>query len=248
LHLPALEALERIYTTRAMNRELVDVLGRKVKALTDGEAIAAHKLRIAGLYDGTLGDVDRAAQTYREVLDIDAASIAAMRGLEKIYTQKSSWPELVGVLEQQLDVVTSERERIELLMKLATIHEEQFLKPDLAALRLEQVVEIDATHEAALVALERCYRRLKQWIDLINTYEKHIATTLERQVKVELYGAMAQVYADEVEDLDRAIDAYRNIVDIDEGNVPALEALREAGRSGTGDRVHDAGRRSHRRR
>jgi tetratricopeptide (TPR) repeat protein len=225
LHLPALEALERIYTTRAMNRELVDVLGRKVKALTDGEAIAAHKLRIAGLYDGTLGDVDRAAQTYREVLDIDAASIAAMRGLEKIYTQKSSWPELVGVLEQQLDVVTSERERIELLMKLATIQEEQFLKPDLAALRLEQVVEIDATHEAALVALERCYRRLKQWIDLITTYEKHISTTVERQVKVELYGAMAQVYADEVEDLDRSIDAYRNIVDIDESNVPALEAL-----------------------
>ena len=208
-----------------MNRELVDVLGRKVKALTDGEAIAAHKLRIASIYDATLGDVDRAAQTYREVLDIDASSLAAMRGLEKIYTQKSSWPELVGVLEQQLDVVTSERERIELLMKLATIQEEQFLKPDLAALRLEQVIEIDATHEAALVALERCYRRLKQWIDLITTYEKHIATTLERQVKVELYGAMAQVYSEEVEDLDRAIDAYRNIVDIDEGNVPALEAL-----------------------
>ncbi|HMJ56028.1 MAG TPA: tetratricopeptide repeat protein [Polyangiaceae bacterium] len=225
LHLPALEALERIYTTRTMNRELVDVLGRKVKALIDGEAIAAHKLRIASLYDGTLGDVDRAAQTYREVLDIDAASLAAMRGLEKIYTQKSSWPELVGVLEQQLDVVTSERERIELLMKLATIQEEQFLKPDLAAMRLEQVVEIDASHEAALIVLERCYRRLKQWIDLITTYEKHIATTVERQVKVDLYGAMAQVYAEEVEDLDRSIDAYRNIVDIDEGNVPALEAL-----------------------
>ncbi|HMI87746.1 MAG TPA: tetratricopeptide repeat protein [Polyangiaceae bacterium] len=225
LHLPALEALERIYTTRAMNRELVDVLGRKVKALTEGEAIAAHKLRIASLYDGTLGDVDRAAQTYREVLDIDAGSLPAMRGLEKIYTQKSSWPELVGVLEQQLDVVTSERERIELLMKLATIQEEQFLKPDLAALRLEQVVEIDASHEAALIALERCYRRLKQWIDLITTYDKHIAMTVERQVKVDLYGAMAQVYAEEVEDLDRSIDAYRNIVDIDESNVPALEAL-----------------------
>ncbi|HKQ70368.1 MAG TPA: tetratricopeptide repeat protein [Polyangiaceae bacterium] len=225
LHLPALEALERIYTSRSMNRELVDVLGRKVRALTDNEAVASHKLRMAGLYENNLGEGERAAQTYREVLEVDAASLSAMRGLERIYTQKSAWQELVGVLEQQLDVVTSERERIDVLMKLATIQEEQFLKPDLAATRLEQVLEIDPSHEPALVALERCYRRLRQWLDLINTYERHIATTLERSVKVDLYGAMAQVYAGEVEDLDRAIDAYRNIVDIDDSNIPALEAL-----------------------
>ncbi|HEX9297066.1 MAG TPA: tetratricopeptide repeat protein [Polyangiaceae bacterium] len=225
LHLPALEALERIYTQRTMNRELVDVLGRKVKALKEPEAIASHKLRMAALYENTLNDPERAAQTYREVLDVDAASLPAMRGLERIYTLRSSWPELVAVLEQQLDVVTSERERIEVLMKLATIQEEQFLKADLAAGRLEQVLEIDPAHEPALVALERCYRRLRQWLDLIGTYDRHISTTLERSTKIELYAAMAQVYADEVEDLDRAIDAYRNIVDIDDGNIPALEAL-----------------------
>ncbi len=48
---------------------------------------------------------------------------------------------------------------------------------------------------------------------------------LDRKTKVDLYGAIAQVYADEVEDADRAIDAYKNIVDLDEQNVPALEAL-----------------------
>src|SRR5579859_3915588 len=139
LHLPALEALERIYTSRSMNRELCDVLARKVKALKDAEAIASHKLRIAGLYENNLGDPEKAAQTYREVLDVDASSLPAMRGLERLYTQKSSWPELVSVLEQELDVVTSERERIDVLMKLAKIQEEQFLKADLAAARLEQV-------------------------------------------------------------------------------------------------------------
>ena len=225
LHLPALEALERMYTARSMNRELCDVLGRKVKALKENDEIASHKLRIAALYENKLDDLEKAAQTYREVLDVDGASLAAMRGLERIYTQKSSWAELVNVLEQELDVVTSERERIDVLMKLATIQEEQFLKAELAAARLEQVLEIDPSHEPALVALERCYRRLRQWLDLINAYERHINTTLERSAKVELYGAMAQVYADEVEDLDRAIDAYRNIVDIDDANIPALEAL-----------------------
>ncbi len=36
---------------------------------------------------------------------------------------------------------------------------------------------------------------------------------------------MAKVYADEVQDLEHAIDAYRNIVDLDDTNIPALEAL-----------------------
>ncbi len=61
--------------------------------------------------------------------------------------------------------------------------------------------------------------------DLINTYERHIAETAISAIKVELYFQIAQVYADEVGDVDRAIDAYRNIVDLDDLNVPALDAL-----------------------
>ena len=130
------------------------------------------------------------------------------------------------MLERQLDVVTTERERIDVLMKLASIQEEHFLKADLAAQRLEQVArDRSEPRGARYFALERCYRKLRQWLDLINTYDRHIAATLDRKTKVELYGAIAQVYADEVEDIDRAIDAYRNIVDLDDTNIPALEAL-----------------------
>lgn len=224
-HLPALEALERIYTDRGQNEDLVDVLTRKAKALSEPSEIAATKLRTAGLYESTLGQMDKAGQTYREVLELDASSLLAMRGLERVYTAAKNWPELVRVLEMQLDVVTTERERIDVLMKIASIQEEQFLKPDLAAARLEQVVEIDPNHEGALESLERCYRRLRQWLDLVNAYDRHINATVDRYKKIELWGHTAKVYAEEVQDLDRAIDAYLNIVDLDDRNIPALEAL-----------------------
>ena len=133
-------------------------------------------------------------------------------------------------------------------MHLATLHEEHFLKADLAAKRLEQVLEIDPNNEEAYFKLERSYRKLRQWLDLINTYDRHIAATADRKTKVELYGAIAQVYADEVEDADRAIDAYKNIIDLDEQNVPALEALAKLydklGRRCAVDRLHDARRRA----
>ena len=225
LHLPALEALEKIYSDRDQPNDLVDILLRKAKALTDPVAVASVKLRTGGLYETTLNQVDKAGGVYREVLEIDASNLLAMRGLERVYSGTRQWPELVRVLEMQLDVVTTERERIDVLMKIARIQEEQFLKPDLAAARLEQIVEIDPTHELSLESLERCYRRLRQWLDLINTFDRHIQATVERPKKIELWAQTAKVYAEEVQDLDRAIDAYLNIVDLDETNIPAQEAL-----------------------
>ena len=225
LCLPALDALERIYDERGDHAELVEILTSKVKALEEPDEIAQHKLRMGGLYETALGNLDRSGQEYREVLEIDGGNLFALRGLERIYESLNNWQDLVEVLERQLDVVETERERVDVLLKLAEIQEEQFLKSDVAAQRLEQALEIDPAEERAYVALERCYKRLKQWLDLINTYERHIAEAAEHETKIQLYGEIAEVYTDEVGDLDRAIDAYQNIVDLDESNIPALEAL-----------------------
>ena len=223
--LPALENLERIYTARGQNRELVDVLQRKVPALRDSADIAATKLRIAQLYETTSAISRRRRRSIARWSRSSRPTCAPSEGLLACTRRSTQWPELVAVLERQLDVVTTERERIDVLMQLATLHEEHFLKADLAARRLEQVLEIDPNNEDAYFKLERNYRKLRQWLELVNTYDRHIAATLDRKTKVELFGAIAQVYADEVEDAERAIDAYKNIVDLDDENVPALEAL-----------------------
>jgi tetratricopeptide (TPR) repeat protein len=225
LYLPALSALERLYDDRQNYADLVQILGSKVQALSDQEQIASTKLRMASLYEQTLNEPERAGKVYREVLEIDGSNVVALRGLERVSEKLQDWPELVSILERELDVVETERERVGVLLKLAQNQEEHFLKFDLAAQRLEQALEISPAEERAYVALARCYRRLKQWLDLINTYERHISEAASSSTKVELYAQIAQVYSDEVGDVDRAIDAYRNIVDLDDTNVPALEAL-----------------------
>ncbi len=224
-HVQALTALERIYDERSNYDDLVDILRAKVQALSEPAQIASTKLRMATLYETTLGDFDRAGKVYREVVEIDGRNVLALRGLERIYQTTQSWADLVGILERQLDVVETEREHVEVLLKLAGIQEEHFLRFEIAAQRLEQALEISPGEERAYIALERCYRRLKQWRDLISTYERHISEAATTSTKVELYGLIAAVYAEEVGDVDRAVDAYRNIVDVDDSNVPALEAL-----------------------
>jgi tetratricopeptide (TPR) repeat protein len=224
-YLPPLGALEVVYEESKNYPELVKILASKVNGLHNPEDVASTKLRMASLYEGSLGDFDRAGKVYREVLEVDGSNIVALRGLERVYQTLQAWPDLVQILERQLDVVETERERVEVLLKIAQHQEEHFLKFDLAAQRYEQALEIFPAEERAYQGLERCYRRLKQWLDLINAYERHISEAAGTATKVELYGAIAQVYAEEVGDVDRAIDAYRNIVDLDDTNVPALEAL-----------------------
>ncbi len=225
LFLPALNALERIYEAQGQHAELVQILQSKVKALGQSDQVAGYKLKIANLYENQLGDYERAGKTYREVLELEGDNLTALRGQERICERVNDWPELVHVLERELEVVETERERVEVLLKLAQIQEEHFLKFDLAAQRLEQALEIFPAEERAYVALARCYRRLKQWLDLITTYERHISEAASTATRVELYGHIAAIYAEEVGDVDRAIDAYRNIVDLEDSNVPALEAL-----------------------
>ena len=198
LFLPALEALERIYAERGQPDA-----GSHPDPDEQGEG--AHRLRAdrpdeppgwASCTSQKLRDLEKAGQVYRDVLQVDGSKPRALSAASSASAKRSSGgPILVDVLERQLDVVESERERIEVLIKLAGIQEEQFLKADVAAQRLEQVLEIDHAEKRAYVALERCYRRLKQWLDLIGAYERHISDAAEpvRKGRRSFFRAIAQI-------------------------------------------------------
>ena len=119
----------------------------------------------------------------------------------------------------------TEKERIAILGKLARLFEEEFVKPEKAAERLEQILEIDPNNLDALSGLSRIYRTLQRWDDVLNTYERHVSATPDRAEKVAIYKALGDVYANELKDPERAIDTYLNVTNLDENDVEALDAL-----------------------
>ncbi|MFO0681411.1 MAG: tetratricopeptide repeat protein [Sandaracinus sp.] len=224
-HVGALEALERVYRQSGEWNELLDILRRKADALGDPHDVLEAKLQIAETYEDRTGNVDEAIATYQQVLAADAQNLRAMKGLERLYAQKERWPELLQVLEGQYDVVTTEKERITILLRVAAMWEEEFVKPDKAAERLEKVVEIDPTNEQALSSLERIYKNAQRWDQLIYTLERHVSATSDRGEKQRLLAEIGDTYHVEIKDLDKAVDAYLNITSINADNVVALDAL-----------------------
>jgi len=224
-NLGALRALERVYLANEAWDDLLAILDRKARALDDPEEKRDTRLLAAEVLEDRFGAPDEAISEYRGVLEIDPGDLQALKGLERLYARKESWTELLGVLEKQFEVVTVEKERIGLLTRVAGMYEEEFVKPERAAERLEQVLEIDPGNEGALRGLARLYRQLKNWDALLQTYARHADATPERSEKIRLFKAMADVRAMETAEPERAIDALLEVLHLDEDDVEALEML-----------------------
>jgi len=224
-HLGGLLALEHIYTTREQWRDLIKILTKKVEAVADTDELLAAKLQLAEAYEDRLKDKDKAIEHYQGVLQVEPRSLPALKGLERLYAQTERWQDLLSVLETELEVVSTEKERIQLLTRIASMWEEEFVKPEKASERLEQVVEIDPTHTDALQGLARLYKQMRKWPDLVRTYERHIDVTPDRSEKIALYCHIGETYRVELEDNERAVDAYLNVTSIDEDHLEALDAL-----------------------
>lgn len=221
----ALEALERIYRAEQKWPKLLDVLVSKADAVDTEERYIAAKLQIAECYEERMGQVEEAISTYREVFERDSANLVALKGLERLYARTSRWQNLLEILEREFEVVDTERERISILLRLAGMWEQEFLKNAKAAECLEKVLDIDPNHIEALNGLARLYRNMQEWNKLIETYERHIQATPDRSEKVRCYKAQGEVFQRELSDVDRAVDSYLNVLNIDGKDVEALDAL-----------------------
>lgn len=221
----ALSSLARVWQSSGDWARVVDALRRQVAATDDPTEVTALKLHIGEVLEDHVGDLEGAVGEFSSVLESDPSNLDALRGLERLYAKMGRSAELLHVLELQLDIPSTERERIKLLTRIAEMLEEEFVRPDQAIERFEQIVEIDPTHDTALRGLERLYRSTGKWHELVSALERHLVATAERRDRVPIFLQMGRVYADELHDGDHAEDAFLNVLQIDAQNTDALDAL-----------------------
>ena len=108
---------------------------------------------------------------------------------------------------------------------MAAAWEERFGKLDRAAEALEKIVAIDSRNYGAYRELARLYQQAGKYEALVETYRNHIAATTDVATRVELYVAMGQIYEAQPQEVDRAIEAYTDVLGIDPDEQRALDAL-----------------------
>ncbi len=224
-HVGALEALERIYREDGKSNKLLNILERKAKAVEDVDDVVGALLQVAQAYEERFDDDKAATENYEKAAGLAPSDLTALRGLERLYEKAGRYPELVDILEREYEVVTTERERIDILLRLATMWETEFRKPENAVDRLEQVLDVDPLHTGALVKLAELYRLTQRWDDLVRTYDRHANATADPQERVRIFRDLGEVYSVHKDDIEQAIDSYLNALSLEEHDVLSLQAL-----------------------
>jgi golgin subfamily B member 1 len=220
----AVDSLERILLARGAIYDLVAFLEHRVR---DSGSVALNALRVKlAMLHGTLpGGASRACELLEEAHQLDPDDVDVLRALDARYLISQRWPELATVLEERIERAETEDERVELLIRLAQLHEEENLDPDRAAQRLEQVVEIAPHRDDAFRALQRCYGKLRLWDAAVYAYERHIDGSRDAEARIASFTAMARVLLDELDVPDRALEAYASALDLDPDRISVLEAV-----------------------
>ncbi len=224
-HVGALEALERIYREEGRSHKLLNILERKAEAVEDVDSIVSALLQVAEAYEERFDDTNAAIENYEKAAELSPSNLRALRGLERLYEREGRFQDLVDILEREFEVVATERERIELLLRLSEMWEREFRKPDNAAERLEQILDIDPLHDEALCRLEDLYRAMQRWDDLVRTYDRHASATADAEERVRIFRELGEVHAVYKDDAEQAIDSYLNALSLDEQDLVSLRAL-----------------------
>jgi tetratricopeptide (TPR) repeat protein len=225
INMDALNCLERLYRGQQQWEQLIEILERKAELAEEPDQIITLKQQIGELYDDRLGDAERAITSYKDVLTIEPQNLQAMKALEMLFEKTGKMEDYLDILEQELDVTSSEEGQISLYQRMATVHEEQFQKLDHAAECLEKILEIDPRNEPTYRSLERLYRQDSRFDELVDVLARHINAITDVHERIELYMSMGQVYEQALTDPDRAIEAYSDVLSFDPDHVHALDAL-----------------------
>lgn len=223
-HAKAGDALARLAEKAGDFKTLVGLLEKRAEARRGAERVEILA-RVAEVYEDHLSDLPESIRRYEAVLAAEPTHLGALKGLDRIYNRLNRYKELLEVLEKQVSVAATPRQKINLYDRMAALYDEEFLDHAKAAHCLEQILAMDPAHDGAMTGLARHYRALEKWEEVVKLYEKHAAVTSDEDRRVELTLARGRVLAEQVGSPERAMRAYESVLEARPGHAGALEAL-----------------------
>jgi tetratricopeptide (TPR) repeat protein len=256
-HETSVRALDRLYTRAGKNKELADLLEKRLQTAVGDESFEL-KLRLAKL-ELDLLEPERAIVHVEDVLrervgDHDARLLAermleigtlrarAARTLEAVYETRDEVRDLVRVLGIRLESLpvetATEQDRRELLRRIGKLQNERLHDDDGAFVSLSKLVPLDPVDsEARAQLLEIGERR--------SAHEAVAKVLLEAAdhadtagLKGEILTRVALIYRDKLSDSGQAEKVYRRVLELDPDDVglvlPAARSLEKI-YEGSGD-------------
>jgi len=223
-HEKAAQSLAKVFELSGDARHYAETLEQRASALSGDERHRAL-CDAARAYEEQLDDLELAARRYEDVLAEAPTHPEALKGLDRCCVRLHRHARLLEVLNAELALAKTARDRVTLLERIGDLHENEFIDHLQAIEVRETILELEPTNDNALAGLARNLRALKRWRDLVVVYERHMDVLTDRHRRVAMGLQLGELFGTHLKVPERAIEAYEAVLKIEPNNEIALDAL-----------------------
>ena len=236
----AARILEPIYSAGKDFRKLVDILTVLLAAESDPEARSDLMARLAEMSESQLRNPMAAFDWLRQVVQETPNRSSARADLIRLGETMDQWGMVHDTLSEVLPQIESDEDRLEILLTLGKILEDEMASFDEALSRYDQALELAPENGIALDAVERLHTRSGRWYELLHILERKGQLAESDEDRIALMRKQALIHEEQLEDVAAAIEAYQGILELSEDDEEGLDALQRLfGQSQQGEDLRD---------
>lgn len=222
----AYSALERLLSAAERWDDLVSVYERQIGLGGPGERRSRLHQELGGVLERRLGDYERAFDQYEQSLRLDpqsAGTVAALEALmqkpehafraatmlEDVYMARLDWRKVMVTIEARLAVCDDPNERVDLLRRLAKLHEEQEENYSAALETTAKLLAENITDEDTWDELERLSRVANAEARLAEIYATELVKKASDDASTAKLSMRTGELFEQQKDFERALTFYR---------------------------------------
>ncbi|MBL8718308.1 MAG: tetratricopeptide repeat protein [Myxococcales bacterium] len=222
---PALEALERIYTTREKHEPLAEILALEVDFEDDSAQRRVLLGRLGKLREQALLDADGAIDAWRKCLEMDDADAEALEALDRLYSATNQYKLLVEVLRSRERLTDDADLRRSLLKRSAEVLASKLDDAAGAIEAYRTLLDGFGPDREILAAVAALYGKSAQHRDLAESLEKQLDLATESADRVNLLSQLGTLRIEHLEDLPGGLECYRDALTLDPSHAVTRESL-----------------------
>lgn len=224
--------LERIYAETGDVHALAALLEARAERMPE-EVPTDVLLRTAKIYRDDLGNDERAAVFYYKVLEREPFNPEAFEGYKEHWRRKHNWTHLRDLILYQIEQAgaydeggpLSDPAFAEEFVELADICERRLGDIDGALDAWQRMASLYPRDTRPHKAISRIEKRARMWDNMVRVQEAELARTVDPRKRLDILKRLTQVYRDRQVNPARAIELYREILELSPGDVQASRAL-----------------------
>jgi tetratricopeptide (TPR) repeat protein len=222
----ACEVLVPIYAARQDFKNLIKVFSLQRNLLEEPEEKAPLTKRIAELYETVMEDLEKAFEWYGFLLLEQPQNISVRDRLTNLTELLDKWQEISVVFAQIIEDAYGEEEHIlQILERLARIYSTKLNKVDDSLGCYKKIIENDRNRESIFGELELLLIDNERWQDLLEVYREAADAVYDPEEKNVFLFKICNVLDEKLEELDKAVEVYKEILEGSMNNEKAIESL-----------------------